>query len=252
MAKVSVVTPDKARRLENGAMEYFGGDASIHLQARRLDGGEALTLEACPTERLLYVQDGTVEVGGTRLARGSVVIVERNAHAEVRGGASGSALLMFNGAMPSASAKAGGRVHLLPRERVPVAEILGASGVGGSLFADARCPTCEVWLHENRFPAPSGPRLDPEAGIHSHEEDEIIFITGGQMQLGQKLVGPGTAVAIAANTFYSFLPGPDGLTFINFRAGLPRDIHFADGRIAEEVAVWSRLDRPLEYLAPAA
>lgn len=251
MAKVSIVTPDKARRLESGALEYLGGDAPLHLQARRLGSGLSLTLEAAPVERLIYVQDGAVEVGGTGLPQGSVVIVERGAAAVVRGGSDESALLLFNGAAPPANAKAGGHVHLLPRERVPVAEALGASGVGGALFADAQCPTCDVWLHENRFPAPSGPRLDPEAGIHSHEEDEIIFITGGQMQLGRKLVGPGTAIAIAANTFYSFLPGPDGLTFINFRAGLPRDIHFADGTTADEVAIWSRVDRPLEYLAPA-
>lgn len=250
MAKVLVMTPEKARRLETGALEYFGGNAPIHLHVHDLAAGETLALAADPAERLAYVQRGVVAVGGTELPQGSVVIVERNAAVAVRSVAGQSSLLLFAAAVPSPEPRLGGHVHLLPRSQAPTVPSMGSSGVSGTLFADARCPTCAVWLHENWFPAPSGPRLDPEAGIHAHEEDEVIFVTGGQMQLGQKLMEPGTAIAIAANTFYGFLPGPEGLSFINFRAGLPRAIHFADGRTADEVAVWRRVDRPLEYLSP--
>ena len=46
------------------------------------------------------------------------------------------------------------------------------------------------------------------------------------------------AIAIPANTLYSFTPGPQGLTFINFRPGVPGDIHFKDGRTMDETGYW--------------
>lgn len=250
VAKVAIMTPEKARRLDSGVLEYFGGDAPIHLHVHDVAANQPLPLEPQPVERLAYVQRGTVEVGGTALTQGSVVILESGAEVELLGSTGGASLLVFNGAGPSAHPKAGGHVHLLPRDRVPTVPNLGASGISGSIFANAQCPTCEVWLHENRFPEGSAPPANPEAGIHSHEEDEVIFVTGGAMLLGNRRVGPGTAIAIASNTMYSFTPSPEGLTFINFRAGLPREIHFADGRTVDEVGIWKRVDRPLEYLSP--
>lgn len=250
MARVSVVPRDKARRIAAGTVEYFGGDAPIHLHLHELAAGADLAFAVQPIERLAYVLDGAVEVGGTELAHGAVIVIERGVGTTVRGRADRSLLLLFGGAAPSAQPRAGGHVHLLPRDRAPTVADLGASGVGGTIFADARCPTCTVWLHENRFPATGAPPTDPQAGIHAHDEDEIIFVTGGGMKLGQRLVGPGTAIAIAANTLYGFTPSPKGLSFINFRAALPGIIRFADGRTADEVAVWGRVDRPLEYLSP--
>ena len=50
---------------------------------------------------------------------------------------------------------------------------------------------------------------------------------------------------------FSLSPGPDGLSFINFRAGRPGDIRFANGPAMNEPAYWqARLPRP-EYLEPA-
>ncbi len=249
MARVSVMTREKARKDAAGALEYFGGAAPIHLHLHDLAAGEPLAFAPLPVERLAYVQQGVVAVGGTRLPQGSVIVVERGAEATVQA-VEAAALLLFQGALPSAHPRPGGHVHLLPGDRAPRVPDLGASGVSGAIFANGQCPTCEVWLHENRFPAGTAPPANPEAGVHSHEEDEIIFVTGGGMLLGNRRVGPGTGIAIAAHTMYSFQPAPEGLTFINFRAGLPRLIHFADGRTADEVAIWSRVDRPLEYLVP--
>jgi len=114
---------------------------------------------------------------------------------------------------------------------------------------DSACPTCANWLHENRFP-PSGPPTSEEEarGVHSHSEDEIIFVTSGSMRLGRKLAGPGTAIAIRAGTLYSFAPGPEGLAFINYRAAKPGDIRFASGTVMSETKYWrDRLPRP-EYI----
>ena len=253
MPRVAVRTVETARPVAPAVQEYFGGDGHpIHLTLHRLAAGQRLTLKAGAVATLAYVWTGEVGAGGHDLATGSALIAERGTRADLTGRAPQSDVLVFAAAHPALQPLPGGHVHLLPRDLAPGVEGLGASEVGGTLFADGQCPTCEVWLHENRFPANSGPPAEPRAGIHSHEENEIIFVTGGEMRLGNRLVGPGTAIAIAAGTFYGFTPGPAGLTFVNFRAGRPGLIHFADGRTTDEVSVWSRVDRPLVYLAPTA
>lgn len=54
--------------------------------------------------------------------------------------------------------------------------------------------------------------------VHAHEEDEIIYIVAGEMDLGGRLVGAGSSIFIAGNTLYGFAAGPRGLRFVNFRA----------------------------------
>ena len=59
-------------------------------------------------------------------------------------------------------------------------------------------------------------------------------------------------MAIAADTLYSFMAGPEGLGFVNFRAAKPGDIRFVNGFSMSETQYWrDRLPRP-EYLSPAA
>jgi hypothetical protein len=120
------------------------------------------------------------------------------------------------------------------------------------MHADSGCPTCEVWLHENHFPGRTTPMTPEEEkrGVHSHSEDEIIFVVDGEIKLGNRLYGPGTAVAIAADTLYSFTTGPEGLSFINFRAGTPGDIRFANGTAISETGYWKDKQLKPEYVAP--
>jgi quercetin dioxygenase-like cupin family protein len=61
---------------------------------------------------------------------------------------------------------------------------------------------------------------DSEIKIHAHEEDEIIFILAGQMQVGNRVLGAGASVFIKGNTLYGFKVGHQGLTFLNFRPRL--------------------------------
>ena len=97
--------------------------------------------------------------------------------------------------------------------------------------------------------------LSPEAqakGVHCHSEDEILCVTSGRVRLGNRVFYAGTAVAIAADTLYSLSAGPEGMSFINFRAATPGDIRFAGGMAMSETQYWQdRLPRP-GYLAPAA
>ncbi|MDG2004271.1 MAG: hypothetical protein P8J20_13155 [Novosphingobium sp.] len=262
MAKVHVVTPEKA---DKGALpQGFSGDGEVQtylegdkfplqLHLHRLASGQSLQIGPLPVECVSYVWRGDAEAGGRPLATGSSIIVEQGQTITVKGGADGAQVLAFSSAEPLEAQTTGANVHLLPADQVPRTADLGGHGVKGAMHADSDCPTCNVWLHENRFP-PSEP-LDEEQqkrGIHSHSEDEIIFVIDGEMRLGNRPAGPGTAIAIAAETLYSFSPGPDGLAFINFRAAQPSEIKFANGTSMSETKYWREaLPRP-EYLEPVA
>jgi hypothetical protein len=263
MPKVSVVTLDKTHPVATpggysglaGALAYYDEETSpLHLHLHRIAPGETLRIGPMATDCVAYVWHGSVMAGGWPLGQGSSLIVEHGEMLEVQGCEAQAELLAFHAARPSAHPRAGGHVHLLPTERVPRKQDLGGSPlpVGGGMHADSGCVTCEVWLHENHFPGGRQP-LTPEEekrGVHSHSEDEIIFVIDGKIRLGNKLYGPGTAVAIAADTLYSFTTGPDGLSFINFRAGTPGDIRFANGMAISETGYWRDREMTPEYVAP--
>jgi hypothetical protein len=260
--RVCVVTPNRARAgaLPSGfagdgrAEAYLAGERDpIHLHLHRLGAGETLRIGPLAADCVGYVWQGAVRAGDTALPAGSSLIVEHGASVALAGEGGEAVVLTFAASTPARHGRSGGRVHLLPVGQVPRAEALaGSVGVGGAMHANGLCPTCEVWLHENHF-AP-GLAFSPEAaakGIHSHSEDEVIFITEGAIRLGQKLFPAGTAVAIAADTLYSIAPGPEGMAFINFRAGTPSHIQFASGMSISETDYWQqRLPRP-EYLEAA-
>ncbi len=56
-----------------------------------------------------------------------------------------------------------------------------------------------------------------EIQVHSHDEDEIMYILEGSMRINNRTVGPGGCLYIAGGTFYGFHAGADGLHILNFR-----------------------------------
>ena len=66
---------------------------------------------------------------------------------------------------------------------------------------------------------------DGSVDIHSHDEDEIIYILEGEMHFGNKVLRPGSSVFIAGGSYYGFKAGPEGLRFINFRARADYSFH---------------------------
>ncbi len=260
MPKISVVTPEKARAA--GLPVGMAGDSQVtaylepgqfplQLYLHEISSEGNLGIEALPVDCVVYVWSGSIRAGGCALAAGSSIVVEQGQTIEITGDAPNSRILTFAASTPSEGQESGRTVHILPVDRVPRSDNLG-TGVGGAMHADSGCPTCNVWLHENHFPS-SEPLSEEQQklGIHSHSEDEIIFVIDGEIRLGNKLCGPGTALAIAADTLYSFAPGPHGLSFINFRADKPGDIQFAAGHSISETGYWAeRLPRP-DYLEPA-
>ena len=257
MAKVSIVPQDKAVSVAPAGVfsgtgeirKYLDGERDpIHVHVHTLAHGAALRIAPSLSDCMAYIWHGSVAANDQELVNGSSLIVERGAAFTLLSTAADSRVVTFYASAQSTKQNASGRVHLLPSRQVPrFGSIATGDALTGGLHADAMGSPCAVWLHENTFapPDPDGPRVDAEAGIHSHAEDEVIFVTKGQMRLGQQLYGPGTALAVAAFTMYSFVTGPRGLSFINFRPGLPRDIQFKNGRTMDEVGYWrERVARP--------
>ena len=260
MAKVSVVTPDKAApaalpegfsgRAETTAY-LAGGNDPLHLYSHAIAPGETLNIGPRPVDCLAYVWKGAVEAGGHRLASGSSLVVEHGSSLALTGGEEGARVLCFTAASKPDTPRAGGHVHLLPVEHVlRLSDMI--PGVNGGMHFDSACPTCQLWLHENEFtPAFLTPEQENRTA-HCHTEDEIIFVTDGQIRLGNKLFGPGTALAIAADTMYTFKPGPEGVRFINFRPAMPGDIIRSDGKRNSEAGGWRKQlggKRP-DYISP--
>lgn len=249
MAKVKVVPFERSLPLVSaaeakGAVQshaYLAGPrAPLHLVRHALGPGASLPLRGSPTDLLVYVFDGEAWVGDCRLEQGSSLVIEFGAQAELVGGADGAIVLAFNQAHRPDEARAGGHIHLLPRHLVPCTRDLGTQNeMGGGIHADAACPTCTVWLHENDFHCQDGTVVPP----HSHSEDEIIFVIAGEIRLGLRAYGRGTALAIAADTIYGFEAAPQGLSFINFRAASPT-VTTSRGQMDEAQSWISKLGKP--------
>ena len=87
--------------------------------------------------------------------------------------------------------------------------------------------------------------------MHSHSEDEVIFVRDGAIKLGNRLYGPGTALAIGANVKYEFWTGPEGMSFVNFRGASPT-YTTADGSfVLDEAKFWQGAVGAPQYLEPA-
>lgn len=218
----------------------------IHLVMHRMGPDASMTLVGDPADLALFVWQGSVAAGGAVLDEQSSAVIEFGASLLLTAGAYGAVVMAFNVSERDADARAGGHVHILPSDRVPRTDCLGGhEGIGGALHADAGCATCRVWLHENSYAM-----ADRETVVHSHSEDEVIFVHTGSIRLGNRLYGPGTALAIAADTQYGFFSGPDGLGFVNFR-GSPPTYTSGDGKtVMDEAELWRGLLGQPDYFAP--
>ena len=233
------------------ARSYFPqDDAPLRLHLLEIGQDDRLAFEPHPIDRLAHVWQGEVVAGGQRLEAGSTFIVEHNASLELSGLARQSRIAIFSASAPLPNQRSGGHVHLLPRDRVPR---VGAndSGTAGGLHANGKCPGCELWLNENTLPAypEMPPPEEAQKGVHMHPEDEIIFVTGGNIRLGNRLYEAGAALAVTRDTFYGFHPGPTGLSFVTFRPSATNQIRFAAGGDYVHSGFWDAIDK-IGYLEP--
>jgi quercetin dioxygenase-like cupin family protein len=56
-----------------------------------------------------------------------------------------------------------------------------------------------------------------EIRLHSHDQDEIIYVLDGAMRINNRTIGPGACLTIPGGVFYGFHAGPEGLRILNFR-----------------------------------
>jgi hypothetical protein len=218
---------------------------SIHLYEHQLGRSATLKIDGTPTDTLIYVWKGAVEAGGRNLAPRSTAIVEYGSALRLTALEADTSVLVFHRRQRGSDDHAGGHVHLLPFDRVPRVGAAGGSQTGMALHANAQCPTCQVWLHENDFGAAGG-----EVAVHSHSEDEVIFVRAGSIRLGKREHGPGTAIAIAANTKYGFTAGPEGLSILNFRGAAPTYVSGDGSVVLDEAELWRNTVGQLDYLMP--
>ena len=251
MAKVRVVTLKTAEPVgvphgSRGDVEcraYLAGAGDpLHLVHSRMGPDASLLIGGEPNDRAVYVWKGAVRSGDLILREGSSMVVEYGAEAEIVTDDVEADVLVFHEPVRGAARKQGGHVHAMPAERVPRTDDLGTfNEMGGGIHADADCPHCSVWLHSNDFHSKDG-TVTP---LHSHSEDEIIFVTAGGVILGKRHYGPGTALAVAADTVYGFDSAPGGLSFINFRTASPTATSQNGTMLIDEAQFWiSRLGKP--------
>jgi hypothetical protein len=88
---------------------------------------------------------------------------------------------------------------------------------GGQLVGDLEKGP---WVHVNWLP---GGLVAP---LHSHDQDEIIYILEGGFSMGRRRCGPGTVVYLEAHTQYGFEVWEEGVRFLNIRNALSK-IRFA-------------------------
>lgn len=53
--------------------------------------------------------------------------------------------------------------------------------------------------------------------LHAHDVDEIMYIAGGELRLGGRVLGVGSSLFVGNNTLYSFTAGPEGVHLLVFR-----------------------------------
>jgi hypothetical protein len=163
-----------------------------------------------------FVFDGNVEFDDQIVEKGGFISAEHLGRTTIYAGDEGASLLHFH--RPDDHVikpeRAGGHIHMVDwRGILPVQ--YPHHGSTGVLLTDPNCQTCELWLHRVDYD-----RALPQKGSrHYHTSDEIIFILGGAMVIGNRTLKAGTALGIDANTHYGFGVSEGGLSFLNFRPG---------------------------------
>jgi quercetin dioxygenase-like cupin family protein len=167
-------------------------------------------------DEALYVRSGELEVDGTRVEEGGMVIVESGIPAVVRAVVQTSVLHQAPTAadVPTdglfgAPAEANRGVHAFGPSDAPQ---LGFGAVVGNHFADGTCPTCRIscFVVDGRQ---SPPYFAPS---HVHSEDEIVHILDGELRIGRHKLTPGMSAAIPRGRRYGFRT-KGGFRFLNYR-----------------------------------
>jgi quercetin dioxygenase-like cupin family protein len=227
MRKIEIVTPDEMpmgkgyaapRCRVTGSVRSrtaSPGGASIWMLAAEFDAGSSLSWEARHGDEALFVQQGELSVDGRSCPEGGAVVIEANALPTITAPAPTRLLHMG----PRDDAPPEGGLYGPPQPAGGGVHVVGPRGTFEELddqretrfFADATCPSCRLWLLY------TARNFAFDSQVHSHSQDELIYVLHGEIQLGSLRLLPGSSVFIAANQLYSFRAGEQGFGFINYR-----------------------------------
>jgi quercetin dioxygenase-like cupin family protein len=192
-----------------------------------LDDGGDLAWGDRHGDEAVYVLAGQLEVEGRVCPTGGAIIVEAGVPTVAT--ARGPATIAYCSPADADSPSDG--IYGPPDPDGHIVHIVGEKGwfrsghrenVVAIWFADSTCPTCRISLF----------RVDHVAGhsgnLHSHSQDEIIYVLTGSVRLGSQDYGPGTALNIPANIHYR-VSYPDGADFLNYRRDVSEQRKGRDG-----------------------
>jgi quercetin dioxygenase-like cupin family protein len=192
------------------------GDSSLWLVTATLEPGARLAWNTNHGDETIYVLSGRLTVDGRSCETGGVIVVESGVPAALTADRP-STVLHFGPHDPHPPTD--GRFGP-PRADAHRVHVVGPGGVDSRSehlhetrwFADASCPTCRASLMFSS----RGERY--ESALHSHSQDELIYVLDGELKLGNLRVGPGDALSVAAFVRYRFECGEDGYRFLNYSA----------------------------------
>lgn len=194
----------------------IANESALFAWVHEIEPGASLVFESPAYDHLLYVWNGNANVDGAHVGQDQVVVVEHKAKVVIEGRDAGATVVHFHQSetQPLLTTRTGGNVHVVASDGL-FNRWDEQRKAKHTVWADAGCPTSELWLHRSKFHAARG-----QGEPHMHNEDEIIFVVEGGIVVG-KVHGPGTAIAVTKGTVYTFGVAEGGGAFINFRATNP-------------------------------
>ena len=180
-------------------------------------------------DEALFVKSGCLRVGDRQCGPGGVVVVEGGVAADVD--VDEASEVIHFGPTAHAGPAPGHRTHVIgPRGYAAREEPTHAT----RQYANASCPTCRINLFQ------SSRTEKYRSAAHSHTQDELIHVLGGELFLGGKRVGPGDTLAVPAHSVYGFQTGDDGYRFLNYSAD-------ASGYVPARPGPSKVLDNPVPF-----
>jgi quercetin dioxygenase-like cupin family protein len=189
---------------------------ALWLVASSVEASSRLRWDTDHGDEALYVKSGRLRMDDRECGPGGVVVVESGVAAVVDVD-DAAELVHFGPASrtPPADgpngppADGGHRAHVIgPRGYAAREEPTHAT----RQYANATCPTCRINLFQ------SWRSEKYRSAAHSHTQDELIHVLGGELVVGGGRVGPGDTLAVSARSIYGFQTGDDGYLFLNYSA----------------------------------
>jgi hypothetical protein len=198
---------------EGTSQTLVADDLGVWLVLATIGDGARLSWPREHGEEAVYIREGGLRVANLECVAGSAVVVGRNAGLSVE--AIGLTRLVHFGTRVTRGTPVAGNaaVHLIG----PGGRVRHETGLGSRVtwFADSTDARCDLtFFLVDRPPGPADRGMP-----HTHSQDEVIFVMGGEVSLGAQRCRTGTALGIPAGVRYALSKSSEGFAFLNYRPG---------------------------------